>query len=237
MDDPGPADRNPNTSWPEGPARPPSPAGTIDLWLADLEAEGWPSAADLPSAERERAARSLRPGPAAQWVAARWALRIVLGRYLGEEPAGIALATAAGGKPRLAVDPERLGFNLSHSGGLALIAIAAGLEVGVDLERAEPGRDFAALAERSFEPAAAAAIREAPPERRAELFYAPWTRHEARAKCGGGGIWTDTAHPPTMTTVEIAVRPGYAAALAVVGTMVPPLHEWSIGPPPSRVRR
>jgi 4'-phosphopantetheinyl transferase len=237
MDDPGPPDRAPSPSWPKGPARPPSPVGTIHLWIADLEVTGWPPATDLPDAERERAEALAARGSAARWNAARWALRIVLGRYLDEEPAGIAFATAENGKPHLADDPERLGFNLSHSGGLALIAVTAGREVGVDLERTEPGRDFAALAERSFEPAAAAAIREAPPERRAELFYAAWTRHEARAKCGGGGIWADAAQPPTMATVEIAVRPGYAAAVTVVGTTTPPLHEWSIEPPHARVRR
>jgi 4'-phosphopantetheinyl transferase len=230
------SDQGGHPAWLAGPSRPPWPRDEIHLWLADLEATGWPPADQLPEAERERAAQSLRPGPAARWVAARWALRFVLGRYLDEDPGRIALATTEGGKPRLAVDPERLGFNLSHSGNLALIAIAAGREVGVDIERTEPGRDFAALAGRSFEPDVATAIREAPPERRGELFYAAWTRHEARAKCGGGGIWTE-AQAPMTTATEVAVGPGYAAALAVAGATAPQLHEWSIGPPPSRVRR
>src|SRR6185437_5472537 len=74
---------------------------------------------------------------------ARAARGRILAAALGEsEPP--ALVTDENGKPRLAVDPERLSFNLSHSGGLGLVALApGGVDVGVDVERLKERRDLA----------------------------------------------------------------------------------------------
>lgn len=230
MDDPRPADRIAGAGWPAGPARAPHPGAEVHLWIAALEATGWPAPDGLPSAERRRAGRILRPGSGARWAASRWALRTVLGRYLDEEPALIAIEADELGKPRLAADPVRLRFNLSHSGARALIAVAAGCEVGVDIERATPGRDFVALAERSFEPDVVETVREASPERRPGVFYAAWARHEALAKCDGGGL-AGRSRELRMATTAVDVGAGYAAALAVAAAAVPALHKWSIEPP------
>ncbi len=172
----------------------------------------------------------LRPEHARRWVAARWALRSVLARYLDTDPAAIALATAARGKPRLAADPERLRFNLSHSAGMALIAVAVGPEVGVDVELIKPGRDFLTLAERSLEPDAVEPIRAASAEHRTGAFYAAWTRHEALAKCDGGGLAGRRGDQP-LATAPLDPGPRYAAALAVATARMPSLDKWSIGPP------
>lgn len=230
MDDPRPADRIASAGWPAGPPRPPEPTGGVHLWIAALEATEWPAPDGLPSAERRRAGRILRPESAARWAGSRWALRTVLARYLDEEPAAIALGVSELGKPRLDGNPVRLEFNLSHSGALALIAVASGREVGVDVEKTEPGRDFVALAERSFDPAAAEAVRAAAPEQRSGVFYAAWARHEALAKCDGGGL-AGRSRELRMATAAVDVGAGYAAALAVAAAAVPPLHKWSIEPP------
>lgn len=236
MDHSRPTDRLALADWPAGPARPTLPSAAVDLWIADLEAGGWPPPDRLPDGERERAAAILRPDAAARWSASRWALRAVLGRYLGEDPAGIALATAERDKPLLADAPERLSFNLSHSAGVALIAVTAGREVGVDIEQVQPRRDYLALAERILDPAAVAAVRDAAPAKRADAFYAAWVLHEAEAKCDGGGLGGGPREGVTAAAA-IEVGPGYAAALAVAAVTVPRLHEWSIGPPRARVRR
>src|ERR1700761_6761818 len=80
--------------------------------------------------------------------AARRALAAILADYLGDaQEAGLRLGED--GKPRLARDPERLSFNLSHSAALALIAVApGGIEVGIDVERLRRRRDLVRLAER-----------------------------------------------------------------------------------------
>jgi 4'-phosphopantetheinyl transferase len=236
LHDSGAADQLAIAAWPDGPLRPAAPNAAVDLWIADLHGSDWPPFERLPGAERERAAAILRPDAAARWSAGRWALRTVLGRYLGEDPAGITLAAGERGKPRLADDPDRLSFNLSHSAGLALIAVTAGREVGVDVERVQPHRDFLALAERSLDSGTVAAVRDAAPAERAGAFYAAWVLLEARAKCDGGGLGA-RRRETVMATAAVEVGPGYAAALAVAGPEVPRLHEWSIGPPSARVRR
>ena len=179
----------------------------------------------------------LRAGEAHVWraeleaVPAALTLRRVLAAYLGEAPEEIELAAGEHGKPRLAVEPERLAFNLSHSGRLALVAVARDREVGVDVERVKPERDLVAVAERALAPEEATAVREAAEPERARLFYELWTRHEARLKCLGVGL----AAPPTWPAPPVAVQalpidPGFAAALAVSGEAVP-VRCWTFDQP------
>lgn len=121
------------------------------------------------------------------------------------------------GKPALAGSPAPLRFSLSHSGELALVAVSAEREVGVDVEAIEPGRDVLALARRGLDAAAASRVREASPERRVGAFYDAWVRREALAKCSGAGL----AGPPPRTPVTLArldTGADHAAALAVAGS-------------------
>lgn len=146
--------------------------------------------------------------------AAGRALAAILADYLGDGE-GSAVGLAAGGKPQLAREPGRLSFNLSHSGGLALIAIApGGVEVGVDVERLRPRRDLARLAARWLPGADAEAVAATVGPEREAVFYAAWTRHEARVKCTGGGL-SGPVPGPDVVAHQLDVGDGYAAALAV----------------------
>src|ERR1700743_1018252 len=101
----------------------PPTAGEVHVWRVEL-----------PSEERRGTARR--------------ALAEILAAYLGGAAEAIR-DVAAHGKPRLAAAPERLSFNLSHSAGLAVVAIApGGVEVGIDIERLGPRRDLARLGAR-----------------------------------------------------------------------------------------
>ena len=233
-----------SATWPTGPLRPPPPSDEVHVWRAELNRAGWPGPEGLPGGERERAKGMLRPEPSRRWIASRWALRTILCRYLGEDPATIELGLGEHGKPELADRASRLSFNLSHSGALALVAVTAGHEVGVDVERIEPDRDLLALADRGLDAAAAAAVRAAVPRRRASAFYAAWVRHEALLKCLGGppsapgGTPSAPGEAPSSPGADpVAVSPlaidrGYAAAVAVAGLgPVAPHRSWSIGPP------
>jgi 4'-phosphopantetheinyl transferase len=152
--------------------------------------------------------------PAERREAARRALREILGAYLGEEPEGVALAVGEAGKPRLAVAPPALSFNLSHSGGLALVAVVAGgTEIGVDVERLRPRRDLVRLAARWLPAADAEAVAAASEAEREGVFYAAWTRHEARTKCTGAGL-SGPPPGPEIVARALPIDPGYAAALA-----------------------
>ncbi len=162
-------------------------AADVHVWSAELDSPSWPGAEGLPPGERERAARILNPRRARRWTAARWALRRVLSHYLGAAPTEIELASAEGGKPALAASP--LHFNLSHSHRIALVAVATGREVGVDVEWIDP--------------------------RRPTPFYLGWTRREAAAKCCGGGLWSPPPPDRSVTVANIEAAAGFAAALAV----------------------
>jgi phosphopantetheinyl transferase len=182
-----------------------------------------PDRLDLPAAEAHvwRAAGSAVPSDST--------LRRVLALYLDEAPEEIGLARDERGKPRLAAEPERLAFNLSHSGALTLVAVSCGREVGVDVERAKPERDLVALAERALGPEDAAAVRVAGGDERTRLFYELWTRHEARLKCLGVGLaGTPTWPSPPVAVEGLPIDSGYAAAIAVSGDPVP-VHCWTLG--------
>ncbi len=146
--------------------------------------------------------------------AAREALGAILAGYLGGGGAP-PLSAGPGGKPRLAAEPAPFSFNLSHSGELALVAVApAGAEVGVDVERLRPRRDLVRLAARWLPAADAAAVAAAAPGERERAFYAAWTAHEARVKCTGGGL-AGPAPGPAVVAQELPIDSGYAAAVAI----------------------
>jgi 4'-phosphopantetheinyl transferase len=153
--------------------------------------------------------------PAAEGrAAARRALREILGAYLGIEAEAVGLTVGERGKPGLAASPAPLAFNLSHSGELALVAVAAGgTEVGIDVERLRPRRDLVRLAARWLPATDAEAVAAAAEEGREAVFYAAWTRHEARTKCVGTGI---SGPPPPVGVVAqgLSIDRGYAAAIA-----------------------
>ena len=99
--------------------------------------------------ERERAARFLFDHLRRSFIIARGALRVLLGRYLDTDPAGIRFAYGEKGKPTLS-QPARVRFNVSHSGGLALYALTLDCEIGVDVEQMRPLTDLWEIASRFF---------------------------------------------------------------------------------------
>lgn len=226
--------------WSPGPDHLSLTAGEVHVWRAKVDGP-WPGVEGLPAPERERAAAFLREDATGRWVAARWALRKVLSRYLDEPAADITLDLGENEKPQLADRSSGLRFNLSHSGDLALVAVASGREVGVDLEKIEPARDLLALAERALAPEAVAEIRAAQPPDRPLAFYRAWTRHEARLKCLGIGLTSDRFHPfpghnedkggnvREVALVDLEVHRDYAAAVAVSGAAPRMLRCFTIG--------
>jgi phosphopantetheinyl transferase len=147
---------------------------------------------------------------------ARAALGRILAATLGE-PEPPALEPEENGKPRLVVEPGRLSFNLSHSGGLALVALApGGIDVGVDVEWIKGRRDLARLAARWLPEADARAVAAVPPAEQAAVFYPAWTRHEARVKCTGVGLAGEPPGPE-VTALQVEIDAGYAAAVAIGG--------------------
>jgi 4'-phosphopantetheinyl transferase len=176
-------------------------------------AESRSSAASTAPAAGEVQVRRIELGPGGRQEA-RAALGRILAEALGEHGPP-ALIQGENGKPRLAFEPGRLAFNLSHSGGLALVALApAGVDVGVDIEWIKARRDLARLAARWLPEADALAVAAAPHADQASVFYPAWTRHEARVKCTGVGL-AGAAAGTEVTVVQLEIDAGYAAAVAI----------------------
>jgi 4'-phosphopantetheinyl transferase len=189
---------------------------SVEVWHIDVS-PGSDAAGRLIAAttdeERERAGRLRTPGHAERWLAARGALRTLLGARLGSAPAAVELTAGPHGKPELPGAPVR--FNLSHTGDVALIALA-GVEVGVDVERLDRSSRAVTRALTEAERAALPAG-----DRHADLLRV-WCRKEALAKAIGTGLgWAperfDTSSPGGYWLTDVSVASGYIAALAVAG--------------------
>src|SRR5262245_40219568 len=119
----------------------------VHSWCAALDVPPETSArlyATLTPEERTRSARFQFERDRQRFIVGRGVLRDLLGRYRQIEPAKVRFVYNAFGKPDLGSEfPNRLKFNLSHSAGLALIAIARASDVGVDLEHSRAQSDYA----------------------------------------------------------------------------------------------
>src|SRR6185437_1572262 len=98
-----------------------------------------PDASDWKILDQEEVARARRfvfPRDRDRYVCAHATVRRVLGGYLKIPSAEIRFSASAYGKPALlqASNPEALQFNLSHSAGIAVLAISRSYQLGIDIE-------------------------------------------------------------------------------------------------------
>jgi 4'-phosphopantetheinyl transferase len=207
------------TSWQPGPARPRLDADTVDVWLVALDCAL--PLDPLSEGERERAARFVRDGDGRRWAAARTALRLLLAGYAEADPHALRFEEGPHGKPAFATDAgvaaSGLRFNLSHSGDLALIAVARDRELGIDVELPRRPIDHVAIARRVLGAEEAEGLGAlADPRERERAFLRAWVRWEAVLKCRGTGIGgaeePSSGPDPWVTQLELA--PPAAAALA-----------------------
>ena len=157
--------------------------GEVHVWHGTLETGPDPvTPAEESRARRMRAERRRR-----EFLVCRGALRRILAATLGIDPLAVPLVEGAHGKPSLAPGAEPpVGFNVSHSGDRFVVAVAIGVEPGVDIERIRARRDLAGLARWSFSPAEQAEVAAAPQPM--DAFYRVWSRKEAVIKADGRGI-------------------------------------------------
>jgi 4'-phosphopantetheinyl transferase len=224
--------------------------------LASDEVHSWCASLDVPPEtsvrlystltpdERARSARFQFERDQQRFIVAHGMLRDLLGRYLQTHPGRIRFVYNAFGKPDLSPEfGNRLTFNLSHSAGLALIAIASASNVGVDVEYIRTRCDYADIARHFFSAAEVDYLMALPRHLCAEAFFSCWTKKEAYLKARGEGLaiplngfsvplTTDRAHTPEGLYVAskdmvpakrwslYALRPapGYAGALAIEGS-------------------
>lgn len=167
----------------------------IHVWHAALdrdEAAMGQLAATLSPDEKARAERFRFAKDRNHFTVARGLLRELLGAYLQQPPASLEFSYGQHGKPALAGRHAStgLGFNLSHSFGMAVFAFAQGRNLGIDVERVDPESTGEDIARRFFSPHEVSDLRSLPPEVRPEAFFRCWTCKEAYIKALGTGLHT-----------------------------------------------
>jgi len=178
-------------------------ANQLHVWRIALDASA--SQVDLLhkqlcESEQVRASKFFREELAHHFVVGRAALRQILGRYIGCKPAEVQLEYSKYGKPSLheshGID---LRFNVSHSSGMAVVAVGLGVDVGVDIERQREIRSFATMVDRCLsdsERYELSALSQADQQRQFMRF---WTHKEAYLKAVGVGL----RHPLDRVTLDL----------------------------------
>lgn len=189
----------------------------VEVWVVPLRAPAglWEV---LGEEDRARAQRLIRPRDRDRFVAAHAALRLVLSRCLDAPPEQLAFGLDDRGRPHLPAGD--VGFSLSRSDGLSLIALARARVVGIDIERRAPTGQEQAIAERFFDPHDAASLSRLSGAEHAKAFFRLWCARESVAKAAGTGI---TAPPPpgNWSATALEIDADYAAAVAVAGPPLP----------------
>lgn len=179
-----------HSSWPDLNQFPELGPGVVHIWsfrTSRPPGEVETLARLLNDEELARARRMRSLEVREQTLVGRAVCRKFLGAYLNQDPARLEFDQTGMGKPILHGRPE-LHFNLTHSHGIALLAITRLAEVGVDIElvRLLPNTRF--LAERFFSGREASELSAYQGEELAQVFFQTWTRKEAFLKANGSGI-------------------------------------------------
>lgn len=184
----------PISDWQIAPEALRAQPGVVDVWRIWLgrysgKVEDW---CEMLDSHEQAQARRYRFGHLREnFVLRRAAVRQILGVYVDQAPASLVLRPGQNGRPELrhrwGLPAEMLDFNLSHSGDLALLAVAQGVRVGVDVEQVDrerpPWEIIGALAEGER-----AALGDLPEPERCEALYRVWVRKEAYLKVCGKGL-------------------------------------------------
>src|SRR5438046_3961564 len=179
-----------DSRWPLSPDWPELARDEIHAWCAGLDelaSDLTAFAETLSVGERQRAERFQFDRDRKRFIVRHGLLRMILGRYLNLEPARLSFTCESRGKPALAgiLDGRTLHFNLSHSDGLALFAVARRFALGVDVERIRPIPEIDQIAGKFFSTRESATLNALPAEQKLEAFFNCWTRKEAYLKATG----------------------------------------------------
>ncbi len=217
--------------------------GVLHLWRCRASSAAPRLDSFLSPAESLHASRFHFVEDRNMYAAAHGLLRLVLGRHLGLPPLSLPFVTGEKGKPALSLDspPLDLRFNLAHSGGIVLLALAEAREVGVDIERIRQDFPVDGIAQRFFSPLESSAMALCPRASRPAVFFSCWTRKEAVLKARGTGLagldsfdvpvtedfLIDVPIPPApgesrcWTLSDLPAGLGFAAAAVVEGSAMP----------------
>ena len=179
----------------------------------------------LSSDEAARAARYKVELPRRHFIICRAILRRLLASCLACDPRGVEFEYGAHGKPALCQSThsgQDVRFSVSHSSDQALIAVARGRQVGVDIERIDPTVRILKLANRFFSPREAQELAGLPSCDQPGGFYKGWTCKEAYLKGTGFGLSFPLNH------FSVSLNPHQPARLIEVVDQPSELTRWRL---------
>ena len=203
------------------------PESDIQVWCASLNASPEDLSrhlALLSPDEKTRADRFHFERDRSRYIAGRGLLRLLLGNYLGLEPAGIRFEYGLHGKPALAGQggTRRLEFNLSNSNEMAVYGFSWDAPLGIDIEYVRPLPDMDDFARRFFTPAECELIHSLSIQEKQDAFFRLWTCKEAYLKANGSGL----AIP--LDQVGVAFTAGTDATLIFMDGGPQPDGQWQL---------
>jgi 4'-phosphopantetheinyl transferase len=191
--------------------------------------------------EQERASRFHFEKDARRFIVARGSVRSILGAYTQSRAEDLRFSYSAEGKPSLHQPVSDILFNVSHSRDLALLAVARGRDLGVDVEWMNEEIEVEKLAKRFFSTQEHRSLLSQRPGKKIAAFFRGWTCKEAFLKAQGMGLSRSlnsfdvdmnvgeparllaTRPDPTEADHwflrELEVAQQYAAAVAVEGSI------------------
>ena len=222
---------------------------TVHVWAFVLD--GPPAFVDrcralLSPEERRRADRFVFEHDRIRHTVAHGILRHLLSRYCWSDSSGpvtpesLRFSTTKAGKPALQFPTRPLKFNLTHSEDRALLAVSAGFELGVDLEKVRSNIEALDISRHYFFGSERDDIANATAARRADTFFRYWVAKEAVLKAQGIGLgfpldrfrvaFLDDTNSATVDTLDpeqlapgwrvklLPCEPGWLGAIAAQGT-------------------
>ncbi|MEV3934318.1 MULTISPECIES: 4'-phosphopantetheinyl transferase superfamily protein [unclassified Streptomyces] len=209
--------------------------GELHLWLLPppLSPRDVPIG-ELDALEKRRAGAYVAAGNQRMYAAAHVGLRRVLAVYTGIEPRLLSIAgeryDGAGGRhgrPRVLGMPGAPEFSLSHSHGLAVVAVTEP-RVGADVQRL-PSDATAEACLPALHPAERAELAGLPVAERTRAFGRLWTRKESYLKGLGTGLgrgvhldylgeYGTGERPEGWVVGNLPLCASHVAAVAVLGS-------------------
>jgi len=194
-----------NDKWQKTLDPEPPKNGEIDLWRVFLNRDRKSISFlfdSLSYDEKHRANKYVFAKDREHYVACRATLRKIIGRYLGLGPEKVRFSYNRFGKPFMAAEDGGLRFNVSHSRGVGLIAIALNREVGVDIEFVDHKFHVFSVANSAFSASEVLRLRSLPTSLQTEVFFTGWTRKEASLKAMGYGLSSFPEHQSVISAIN-----------------------------------
>ncbi len=196
-------------------------ADEVHLWAWPLQTDTQDLSAHielLERAELERMHRFHFAPDRERYAVAHANVRRILGGYLHQPAKKISFGANRFGKPELAGDASSLHFSLSHSHSIAVLAVAHGLPLGVDIEEVRPiEREVATT---HFSASELSQLNQLTGDEWLGGFYRCWTCKEAILKAEGVGLHR------ALDSFDVGLLPGAPAEL--LGTRMHFLYPWKL---------